>query len=133
MWVYMFYLLQRRFFLPFRPRQTIEFINLNEPLTWRAVLWKGRQGLVGGLSKYGWGSRIRVIRVTDGVVKVMRINLSAMRRGNLSTNLMIEPGDFIYVPPTPWAWFGHAMNALLYPFNPVLGFARSIGANLEIP
>jgi hypothetical protein len=32
----------------------------------------------------------------------MRINLSAMCRGNLSTNLMIEPGDFIYVPPTRW-------------------------------
>jgi len=82
----MFYLLQRRFFLPFRPRQTIEFINLNEPLTWRAVLGRGDRG--------------------------------SSRRPE---------------PPTPWAWFGHAMNALLYPFNPVLGFARSIGANLVIP
>jgi len=90
-------------------------------------------GIVGGTSKFGWDSRVRVIRVKGGQVKIMRVNLSAMRRGNLSSNLMIEPGDFIYVPPTPWAWFGHAMNALLYPFNPVLGFARSIGANLVIP
>jgi polysaccharide export outer membrane protein len=90
-------------------------------------------GLVGGTNKFGWDSRVRVIRVTDGVVKVIRVNLSAMRRGDLSSNLMLEPGDFIYVPPTPWAWFGHAMNALLYPFSPVLGFARSIGANLAIP
>jgi polysaccharide export outer membrane protein len=90
-------------------------------------------GLVGGTSEFGWDSRIRVIRSTDGVVKIMRVNLSAIRKGNLSTNLMLEPGDFVYVPPTPWAWFGHAMNALLYPFSPVMGFARSIGANLVIP
>jgi len=90
-------------------------------------------GLVGGTNEFGWDSRIRVIRFRDGVVKIMRVNLSAMRKGDLSTNLMIEPGDFIYVPPTPWAWVGHAMNALLYPFSPVMGFARSIGANLVIP
>jgi polysaccharide export outer membrane protein len=90
-------------------------------------------GLVGGTNQVAWDSRIRVIRTTDGVTKVLRINLSAIRKGDLSTNLMLEPGDFVYVPPTPWARFGHAMNAILYPFSPVLGFARSIGANLAIP
>ncbi len=90
-------------------------------------------GLVGGTSQFGWDSRIRLIRTTGGVVKIMRVDLSAMRNGDFSTNLMIEPGDFIYVPPTPWAWFGHAMNALLFPFQPLMGVARTVGGNLITP
>jgi polysaccharide export outer membrane protein len=89
--------------------------------------------LVGGTTEFGWDSRIRVIRTVNGEVKILRVKLNKIFKGDLSTNLMLEPGDFVYVPPTIWARFGHAMNALLYPFSPVLGFARSIGANLVIP
>ena len=90
-------------------------------------------GIVGGTTAFSWDSRIRVIRTVNGVTKVLRVNLDAIRKGDLSTNLMLEPGDFIYVPPTLWARFGYALNALLYPFQPALGIARSVGANLLVP
>jgi len=90
-------------------------------------------GMVGGTTAFAWDSRIRVIRTTDGVTKILRVNLNAIRRGDLSTNLMLEPGDFIYVQPTLWARFGYALNTLLFPFQPIMGIARSVGGNLLTP
>jgi polysaccharide export outer membrane protein len=83
-------------------------------------------GLVGGTSPFGWDSRIRVIRTVNGVTKRIRVQLNRIRRGDLTTNLMLEPGDFIYVPPTPWAQFGYALNALLFPFQPIMGISRTV-------
>jgi polysaccharide export outer membrane protein len=90
-------------------------------------------GIVGGTTPFGSDSRIRVIRTVNGVTKVLRVNLNAIRKGDLSTNLMLVPGDFVYVPPTLWARFGYAINTLLFPFQPVLGIARAMGANLLVP
>jgi polysaccharide export outer membrane protein len=84
-------------------------------------------GIVGGTTEFGWDSRIRLIRATkSGVVTVSRVNLGAIRKGDLSTNLMLQPGDFIYVPPTPWARFGYFLNTLLFPFQPLFGIARMV-------
>ena len=90
-------------------------------------------GLVGGTTAFGWDSRIRVIRTENGVTKILRVNLSAIRKGDLRTNLMLEPGDFVYVPPTLWARFGYALNTLLFPFQPIMGMARTMGGNLLTP
>jgi polysaccharide export outer membrane protein len=87
-------------------------------------------GLVGGTTAFGSTSRIRVIRTDkNGVTRVMRVNLNAIHKGDLSTNLMLEPGDFVYVPPTIWARFGYALNTLLFPFQPFMGIAMGIGSN----
>ncbi|MCH8083923.1 MAG: polysaccharide biosynthesis/export family protein [Myxococcales bacterium] len=90
-------------------------------------------GMVGGTTAFSSDSRIRVIRTVNGVTKVMRVNLQAIRKGDLSTNLMLEPGDFVYVPPTLWARFGYLLNTLLFPFQPVMGMARTMGGNLLTP
>ena len=90
-------------------------------------------GLVGGTTAFGWDSRIRVIRTVNGVTEILRVNLNAIRKGDLRTNLMLEPGDFIYVPPTIWARFGYALNTLLFPFQPIMGMARTMGGNLLTP
>jgi polysaccharide export outer membrane protein len=90
-------------------------------------------GLVGGTTAFGWDSRIRVIRTVSGVTKVIRVNLNAIRKGDLSTNLMLQPGDFVFVPPTPWARFGYALNTLLFPFQPFMGVAIGMGGNLVTP
>jgi polysaccharide export outer membrane protein len=90
-------------------------------------------GLVGGTTEYGSDSYIRVIRTENGETKVLRVNLNAIRRGDLSTNLMLVPGDFVYVPPTLWARFGYALNALLMPFKPVLGLGMSAAGSAIIP
>jgi len=90
-------------------------------------------GLVGGTTAYGWDSRIRVIRTTNNVTKVMRVDLNAIRDGDLRTNMILLPGDFVFVPPTPWARFGYAINTLLFPFQPIMGVARTVGGNLLTP
>ncbi len=90
-------------------------------------------GLVGGTTAFGSDSRIRVIRTENGVTEVLRVDLNAIRKGDLSTNLMLQPGDFVYVPPTLWARFGYALNTLLFPFQPLMGMARTMGGNLLTP
>jgi polysaccharide export outer membrane protein len=90
-------------------------------------------GLVGGTTAFGSDRKIRVIRTVNGVTKVMLVNLHAIRKGDLSTNLMLEPGDFVYVPPTLWARFGYALNTLLFPFQPFMGVAMGVGGNLLTP
>jgi polysaccharide export outer membrane protein len=90
-------------------------------------------GMVGGTTQFAWDSRIRVIRTEDGVTKNLRVNLSAIRRGDLSTNLMLQPGDFVYVSPTVWARFGYALNALLMPFQPLMGLGMAAASRAIIP
>jgi hypothetical protein len=87
-------------------------------------------GLVGGPNNFGSLSRIRVFRETDGEMRKLLVDFAAIRKGDLRTNLIIQPGDFIYVPPTLWARFGYAMNGILFPFQPLLGFTRQFGGGL---
>jgi polysaccharide export outer membrane protein len=90
-------------------------------------------GMVGGTTAFSSDRNIRVIRTENGVTKVLRVNLHEIRKGDLSTNLMLEPGDFVFVPPTIWARFGYALNTLLFPFQPIMGLARTMGGNLLTP
>jgi polysaccharide export outer membrane protein len=90
-------------------------------------------GLVGGTTQFGSDSRIRVIRMENGVTKVLRVNLRAIRKGDLSTNLMLVAGDFVYVPPTAWARFGYALNALLMPFQPFMGIGMGAASRAIFP
>jgi len=90
-------------------------------------------GLVGGTTAFGSDSHIRVIRAVDGQTEILRVDLNAILKGDLTTNLMVEAGDFIYVPPTLWAQFGYALNTLLFPFQPIMGVARTVGGNLVTP
>ncbi len=53
----------------------------------------------------------------------------AIQSGDLSTNILLAEGDIIYVPPTLWARVGHAINAMLYPFQPFLGFGTSVAGS----
>lgn len=90
-------------------------------------------GLVGGTTAFGSDSHIRVIRAVNGETKMLRVDLNAILKGDMSTNLLIDAGDFIYVPPTLWARFGYALNTLLFPFQPIMGLARTVGGNLVTP
>jgi polysaccharide export outer membrane protein len=81
-------------------------------------------GLVAGPTILAAKSRIRVIRFKDGKTSVYRVNLSAIEDGNLGTNILLEGGDLIVVPPTAWASFGHFLRALFYPIQQILGLGR---------
>lgn len=83
--------------------------------------------LVGGPTAFAWNSKIRVIRTMDGETQVHHVDLTKIRKGDQTTNMMLKPGDIVYVPPTILARIGYAINALLFPFQPLLGVAR-VGA-----
>ena len=81
---------------------------------------------VGGPTIFGKKSEIRVIRSGGGETAVYLVDLKAIYAGDLSTNIQIVSGDLVYVEPTVWAKVGYAMQALLFPINPLLAFGTSI-------
>jgi polysaccharide export outer membrane protein len=92
-------------------------------------------GQVGGVS--GWGfaatSRIRVIRSEGGETAVYEVDLKAIQKGDLRTNIVLMRGDIVYVPSTAWAKVGYVIQAMLFPFQPFLGIATSAAGNLLVP
>ena len=90
-------------------------------------------GQVGGVTHFGSQGKIRVIRTENGQTVVHRVDLKAIRKGDLSTNMLLEPDDIVYVPPTFMARIGYVMQQLLFPFQPVLGMARVAAGNLLTP
>jgi len=86
-------------------------------------------GQAGGLNRFANTDRIRVIRHMGGQTHVYHVDLGAIQNGDLSTNMLLAGGDIIYAPPTIWARVGHALNALLYPLQPFLGFGTSLAGS----
>lgn len=79
----------------------------------------------GGTTLFSRRGKTRLIRFNGTETEVIRINLAAIQRGNLSTNIVLVGGDIIVIPPTVLARFGYFMQALLYPFNGLTGAATS--------
>jgi polysaccharide export outer membrane protein len=78
-------------------------------------------GLVGGPTILAAKSRIKVIRVSDGKTSIYRVNLSAIEDGDLRSNILLQGGDVVVVPPTLSATIGHFLRGLFYPLQQILG------------
>jgi polysaccharide export outer membrane protein len=90
-------------------------------------------GLVHGETMFARTGKIRVVRSGGGETVVYLVNLNDIRRGNLSTNMMLVPGDIVYVPPNIFARIGYAVNAVLFPFAPFMGiFNAAVGSMIGI-
>ncbi len=83
-------------------------------------------GLVGGPSFFGARSRIRVIRHQGETAAVYRVNLKDIQNGDLSTNMMLQGGDIVYVPPTMIATIGYGIQSLLFPIQQLIGFGARV-------
>jgi polysaccharide export outer membrane protein len=81
---------------------------------------------VGGPVFTGSESNIRVVRSGGGEAVVYRVNLSAIQNGDQRTNIVLAEGDIVYVPPTFWARIGYVVQAILFPFNPLLGLGTTV-------
>ena len=86
-------------------------------------------GLSGGLTNFANKDAIRVIRHVSGETVVYIVDMDAILAGDLRTNILLAGGDIIYAPPTLWAKIGHAINAVLYPFQPFLGVGTSLAGS----
>ncbi|MEE3331036.1 MAG: hypothetical protein VX246_09220, partial [Myxococcota bacterium] len=80
----------------------------------------------GGLSMLAWDSRIRLIRSDGETTTVSRIDMAAIQRGDLSTNVLLQGGDIVVVPATPIGEFGYFLQSILFPFTSVIGPASSV-------
>ena len=89
--------------------------------------YTGKDSLIDALSVAGptfiaWRSQIQVIRPDPDPNKrvKVRVDLDEMiKTGDLRMNILLEPGDIVFVPPTPLGWVGKRVQEVLYPFMPV--------------
>jgi polysaccharide export outer membrane protein len=82
--------------------------------------------LVGGPVFTGNEDEIRVVRSGSGETVVYEVDLDAIQAGDLRTNIVLAEGDIVYVPPTFWARIGYVVQAVLFPFNPLLGLGMTV-------
>lgn len=76
-----------------------------------------------GVDFLSWTSRVEVIRPShdETPARTITVNVDHMLRdGDWSTNILLEPDDVVYIPPTPVAWFGQRIRELLYPVAPAM-------------
>ena len=90
-------------------------------------------GQVGGPVFTASRGNIRVVRAGGGEAVVLRVNLNAIQGGDQTTNIFLKEGDIVYVPPTWWAQIGFVVQAILFPFNPLLGIGMGMAGGAVVP
>jgi protein involved in polysaccharide export with SLBB domain len=88
---------------------------------------------VGGPIFTGNEDSIRVVRSGSGEAVVYEVDLDAIQAGDLRTNIVLTEGDIVYVPPTWWAEVGYVVQAILFPFNPLLGLGMAAAGSAIAP
>jgi protein involved in polysaccharide export with SLBB domain len=96
--------------------------------SWISIPYTGRDTVLDVLAKTGlsfiaWRSQVHLIRSShleeerhDIVVDVDHM----MRTGDTSNNVLLQPDDIVFVPPTPLGWVGLRVQEVLFPFRPVV-------------
>ena len=75
-----------------------------------------------------WTSRVKVIRPSplEAYRREIVVDVKKMLdTGDTRMNILLEPGDIVYVPPTPLGWIGLKIRELLSPVGPVLRAATT--------
>ncbi len=95
---------------------------------WTSIPYTGRDTVLdvlarSGISFIAWRSKVQVIRSSPHEEERRRILVNVdhmMRTGDTSNNILLEPDDILYVPPTPLGWLGLRIQEVLFPLRPVV-------------
>jgi polysaccharide biosynthesis/export protein len=71
----------------------------------------------GGATLLAAASRVRVIRYTGGQTVTHVANLDAIQAGDGTTDLYLERGDLVFVPPARTVAAGYWLRRAIYPFE----------------
>lgn len=74
-----------------------------------------------GTNFLSWTSRVKVVRPAHGdtPVRTLEVDVDQMvKGGDWTNNILLEPDDMVYIPPTPMAWVGLRVREVVYPFAP---------------
>lgn len=78
-------------------------------------------GRVAGTTIFAKRADARVIRTRDGQTTVLPVDIDAIERGDLRTNVWLMRGDVVFVPPTTLARIGYAIAGLTFPLQAIVG------------
>lgn len=103
--------------------------------------YTGRDTLMDALVRAGptaiaWKSRVKVIRPSpvQGERREIEVDVDHMvKTGDTKMNVLLQPGDIVYVPPTPLGWIGLKIEEALYPVRPVIRAGTAPAALADIP
>jgi polysaccharide export outer membrane protein len=88
-------------------------------------------GLVGGPTQFVSKGGVRVLREEGDTTMVYSVHLGDIEKGDLTTNIVLKPGDIIVAPPNWLARIGYVLQTILFPFQPLIApvaFAGQMGA-----
>jgi polysaccharide export outer membrane protein len=75
----------------------------------------------GGATQLAAASRVRLIRRSSaGETQLFLTNLAEIQRGNTESDVVLERGDLIYVPPAYTVVVGYNIRRIFYPFEVLL-------------
>jgi len=75
-----------------------------------------------GTNFLSWTSKVKVVRPAhdDTPVRTIQVDVDQMvTSGDWSKNVLLEPNDMVYIPPTPVAWLGQRVREVLFPIAPI--------------
>jgi len=67
-----------------------------------------------------------VIRFEDGKTRIYRVNLNDIEKGDLSSNILLQGGDIVVVPPTIMARVGYTLQGVFFPIGYLLGMGGKV-------
>ncbi|MGD2109025.1 MAG: polysaccharide biosynthesis/export family protein [Phycisphaerae bacterium] len=79
--------------------------------------------LAAGVDFRSWTSKVEVTRPAHGDRPVRRIQVDVdkmLQTGDWRENILLEPDDVVYIPPTPLAWVAQRTQELVYPVRPAV-------------
>ena len=87
-------------------------------------------GRVGGPRAFASLNNVRIVRTVGSRAEILDVRLKDIQNGDLSTNFVVAEGDLIIVPPTVLARVGYAFQMLLFPLQPLLSGAATVGSGV---